>query len=903
MKKFLSIITIISMIAITTVAPASAADLSTNNQIPTKMTILKDLNIIVGDERGNLNLDKHITRAEFATIIIKMLNLSGIENSKTNFTDVPQEYWAVPYINTCVGLGIIHGNGDGTFSPENNVTYEQAVKMIMCSLGYGIVAEQKGGYPSGYLAVASNEGLLKNCPMKDTTRKTIFTMLYNALTINLFDQTSWGTDGKNVFEKTDDTILSSVYNIDKYVGVITDAPITQYSNNNNDDTRYNVTIVGYIDSVLGNQKIPISKSIRVKDDFDYNSLLGKKVVAYIGEDNKNNDKIFSIAEDEDNVSFTLSSKDLIEEDSKNYTKENYVYYYIDKNDREVYKRLNEDLQCYVNYDEDFLSANNTESIADLVKDSGYLTFIDNDDDGYIDVIIALSIDREAIIKDVSLNSKRQIVFDTYADSMPKTDSDTKVIVYKNGEKIDVSDIKVGDVISCCKLNDDVYIYYVSDNQVIGSVKGYSKLDNEVTINNKTYKISPFLDKEPSYFYDKTGTFYINVMGELAWNSTSVSNDNNSYGLLLGTYVNQDLDDEYKLKVMMPNGKSAIYPLYSKMKIYDNDKVIAASDKESYDFIVNNFGGSNKLTRETVVNSVYDITINNNKILKLKTFNGTQANYLNPNETKYKSNTMSYGSIDLDKNTTIFSITGNDEIIDEDNVEVGKAINFMEDGEVGYKVVGFTEEDEDYASFLVGFNVKQSVAKDNHVFIVKTVKITMYDDTDAVSMTGFINGEQKTYIIYNEDNDYSEENGRIANPFDIKKGDILLLGTEIEDGVVSDYLRLFNASTKTLSNEAAAGSGKDEIYNAYCPVTKYTSSKVYLDNDIANEKDVWYEASSPINLKSNGIAYTLIDYTENAIKPVFSTENTLNSILDMGYSNNLFIRIYDGKIIDVVNYME
>ena len=51
-------------------------------------------------------------------------------------------------------LSMLQGNGDGSFSPEEETTAEQAIKILVCALGYEPMAEEKGGYPTGYLTVA-----------------------------------------------------------------------------------------------------------------------------------------------------------------------------------------------------------------------------------------------------------------------------------------------------------------------------------------------------------------------------------------------------------------------------------------------------------------------------------------------------------------------------------------------------------------------------------------------------------------------------------------------------------------------------------------------------------------------------------------------------------------------------
>lgn len=83
--------------------------------------------------------EKSITRAEMAAVVCRML---GKENDaekavgSTAFSDVTSTHWASGYINICAKIGIISGDGDGKFRPEDDVKYEEAIKMIVCAMGY-----------------------------------------------------------------------------------------------------------------------------------------------------------------------------------------------------------------------------------------------------------------------------------------------------------------------------------------------------------------------------------------------------------------------------------------------------------------------------------------------------------------------------------------------------------------------------------------------------------------------------------------------------------------------------------------------------------------------------------------------------------------------------------------------
>lgn len=48
------------------------------------------------------------------------------------------------------------------FGPEDEITLEQACKMVLECMGYGIPAAEKGGYPNGYLVTAAQYGLTRD---------------------------------------------------------------------------------------------------------------------------------------------------------------------------------------------------------------------------------------------------------------------------------------------------------------------------------------------------------------------------------------------------------------------------------------------------------------------------------------------------------------------------------------------------------------------------------------------------------------------------------------------------------------------------------------------------------------------------------------------------------------------
>lgn len=143
---------------------------------------VKETGVMVGDDQGNFNPYKTVTRAEMATIICRLLDQTDGLTASNDFSDVPTGHWANTYVGKAVKLGIVNGYGNGKFGPSDNVTFEQAVTMIVRGIGYSDDAENRGGYPDGFLNLAENLGLLEGISAQKgeaLSRADIAILLYN----------------------------------------------------------------------------------------------------------------------------------------------------------------------------------------------------------------------------------------------------------------------------------------------------------------------------------------------------------------------------------------------------------------------------------------------------------------------------------------------------------------------------------------------------------------------------------------------------------------------------------------------------------------------------------------------------------------------------------------------------
>ena len=190
MKKLtaiiISIVMIIQTLPVLAYTPTSEfSDLTGFEYFADEVKEMSEKGIIKGYEDGSFGSDRLIERSEMAAFICRML---GKENEKSEltqtFTDVPDDFWAADNIKVAAGLGIIQGDGDGLFRPDDNILFEEAVKMIVAAAGLKDEAEEKGGWPEGYVKVANFYNLLtKNIKNygEYVTRADVVTTIYNAI--------------------------------------------------------------------------------------------------------------------------------------------------------------------------------------------------------------------------------------------------------------------------------------------------------------------------------------------------------------------------------------------------------------------------------------------------------------------------------------------------------------------------------------------------------------------------------------------------------------------------------------------------------------------------------------------------------------------------------------------------
>lgn len=135
--------------------------------------------VLSGYDDGTFRPGAPVTRAEFARYLVYGLSLQ--EETETyrgsdKFRDVTPGHWADGCIGVCVAKGYVSGTAENTYSPEDNITGEQLMSMLVRAAGLteeaGALQEAGKGWADGYIKAAEKNGLAYPGfdPQKSATR-------------------------------------------------------------------------------------------------------------------------------------------------------------------------------------------------------------------------------------------------------------------------------------------------------------------------------------------------------------------------------------------------------------------------------------------------------------------------------------------------------------------------------------------------------------------------------------------------------------------------------------------------------------------------------------------------------------------------------------------------------------
>ena len=148
---------------------------------------LKDKGIIAGNEKGEFEPTRNVTRAEFVKMLVMAADIRVDEGAYMSFMDVSEDSWYFPYIKIAFSRNICRGVDNFHFNPHGNITRQDMAVMLQNFLSYldvganGEVVEftdeiQISDYAQDAVETASKAGLINGFEdgsfrPKDNTRR------------------------------------------------------------------------------------------------------------------------------------------------------------------------------------------------------------------------------------------------------------------------------------------------------------------------------------------------------------------------------------------------------------------------------------------------------------------------------------------------------------------------------------------------------------------------------------------------------------------------------------------------------------------------------------------------------------------------------------------------------------
>lgn len=868
--------------------PSSFTDVTNKTQYYEGIMTLTKLGVINGYTEDNgatysFKPEGEITRAEFSKIIITALGADASVGSSDKFTDI-DSHWAKGFIIAAADRGIVNGMGDGTFAPDSKVTYEQAVKMIVCAAGYENQAQAFGGWPNGYLTQASNLGITKDAVSTNTTapaaRGIIAQLMYNVLDVEVPEYDINGSLKNNL-----KTFMAT------YLGII----------------KEKATIVGVEDKKLASftgtlyideMAVMLRDGTIVTMDFssytDDKSVLeeriGQAVVVYymkgkMGEQNSLYELDF---ESSKNTVTVINSEDI-----SDYSGNTLKYY--DENDR--LKSFNIDPSTASVYYNGKLAVSPASKLAAVLDPAQTSTFMygevkltDSGSDKSIDIVEITDYDYLVVTKtpsttDYAVSNKVKFTGtapDGYLSTIyldPDSISYTVDITNASGAKVSPTSLKANDLLMVAQSEDNppsIKKVIVCPSSVSGKITATSGSENAITIGGKEYKISDYAKEyfKPENANIKTGvgsqgTFYVDIYGSIVYaTQTAVAQSTSPYVYIIKALTNED-EETATITAYVPSASAVkTYSLKDKIKyngatksnfeaitelknnIYEADNVTLLSSLPNVAVPDYAYGAdkvySSSLPTLSNACQVARITLNGSVVEEIMVAEpGEYPSYTNAktddkmaivpykdvNKLYYSSNNFG-GSFYVNSSTTFIYVP-------KDRTKQAeyskKSLSSFKSG-APYWVQPYNVNNSNYADLVVVYGTETQTIKandDTQVWLLASNHDTIYDnDEEIYKVRYYANSDEiKEKSASVSENLIGSVDGYIPIDIsDIKMGDFFRAGTDSTTGLVNAQRLIEYADVKAAIAGNCDFTGSDFYFNnSYIDLRVFNVIEVQEDN--------------------------------------------------------------------------
>lgn len=799
-KRIVSVVCVIllvfSICALPTVIAAEEEGVSSDGK---NLVFAKALGFIDEAKTG----ESEFTRFELAKLVAKILMYDAAEpqiDGVSGFYDVTDEMH--PYVETAVRAGIMRGVGDGSFRPEDKVTYIQFLTTMVSLLGRTQMAETYGGYPHGYYSVAKSIGIAKEAPSN-----LEYSININGVANVLKQMVNCDVmyfDNLGYLKSAERSYLEYYCGIEIETGTVQGAGGVSLSRERSD---FDVL-------VIGDEKFYGDEESNFTDE-----LIGCEADVFYREKNGKNNILYVDCSKSETL--TVDAVDI-----KEVTDKDIVYYHTAAKT----KKLSIGNKTTVIYNGEILGNFGAEELNPFFGTSldGRLLLTDTEGDGVFDTVNVTAYKSYV----VSYTDDDGIYCKYGGAPIEKDLIPDKGVVNVLMQPIELDSVEEGDVIHVMTgKSGNINRIIVTIDAVSGVVQSTESENGIVTaieIMDKWYDCSDILSSSQNAEKIKAGAvikLYFNPEGRICEVDESGS-DGYTAGYLIDAKKASGLNDDYLMKLLISNGNIATYTLADKVSV----KVGAADEVQlKADAAIAAAGETDgRVTRQPVFFSLdLDGMITKIKYRNLDDGTDTDGFYQYENfdgETSlssyfYRPSAMSFGAkMLLGAQSLIFAVAP-EENRDDDSYYYLYPISSLRSEYVTRKIEAYgTKANNPVADILVIKGEKGGsgvIDQYTDILVVDSMVTAENDDGREVTrIKGYMSGKETYADAYSES---------IA---DVIPGDIIRYSLD-NDGIINNIEKIFSFENKALASDLSNPSQSNLYSNP-----RYSYGTVYYADDYA-----------------------------------------------------------------------
>ncbi len=817
-KRLTCLVVAFLMIATCSAVFADFSDVPATSAYAQAVSSLSQLGVINGYEDGTFKPDNDVTRAEFTAMLMRAMGAGSLGSTSAAdlpFTDISDTdtsiSWAIPNINIAYSRGIINGYPeDNTFKPNNNILYEEAVKMVVCALGYGSsVNTAMEPWYTDYINQARTLTIIKNAQNMGNTgspasRACIAQMLYDSLEVPL-------VEGGMVTTKT---LLSDYLGYIKSTGYISANDVTSLDN---PDVTMHENQIQIRAREPGSNAYEVH-TYAVDNIADFQNKLGYQIDFFYASATADSPvrSLFSYEIKNNNTTLEIAANMIDADESTNSS----IRYFPDENARLTGVNLAADNIVIYNGKLYGPNADSSRFSVDMLPGVGTVSLLDSDNNGSYDIVNIWKYD-------VYYVSSKMATERSITDNVTREGENARLyldnererinIIRKSGEQIDFGSIATGDVVCYAASNptnggESYATAVVVSDKVTGTVSSLIP-GEDMVVNNQTYPFSaaaPWMDTAYALGNTKaldapkasdSGTYVLDINGNVfAYSNSAETNANVTYGYLIAYDTGSNLFgsniEDVSLRILSQNGNRGDYYIRRSTRVNGetysdaNSFINALSEGAGYQYTgTDAYTDLQQVikfaTSGNFITDIYTVTANTNvsggnEIVSNKLY---KYSGLNPSSgdvnVKYSNNRLTNGNANLmvESGTVVFVVPDEAERDNSDNF-FKRDRSYFSNNRTYEKVEAFDVSTTNSARVVVVYSSSsvQEVDDNSPIMVVSELPGQTYDSTTGEFVSDVSGYQVSRYSGGLQQNvRASETSGNILSSMEI--GDIYRVGED------------------------------------------------------------------------------------------------------------------------------